>query len=151
MFRTKLDSSENFTICHWNLSSITAHNFSKINLLKAYLTIYKTDTVCLSETQFFITSKYKNVVIQGYNLAWCNHPTNSKRGGVCIYYEESLPMKVIDIQYLQECINFLLIIGGKLCLFISLYRSPNQSHDEFNSFKKNLDLNLDKATTYNPF
>ena len=60
-------------------------------------------------------------------------------------------MKVIDIQYLQECINFLLIIGDKLCLFISLYRSPNLSHDEFNSFKKNLDLNLDKATTYNPF
>ena len=58
---------------------------------------------------------------------------------------------MIDIQHLQECINFDLIIGDKLCHFITLYRSPKQSHDEFNSFIKNLELNLDKATTYNPF
>ena len=31
------------------------------------------------------------------------------------------------------------------------YRSSNQSHGEFNSFIKNLKLNLDKATTCNPF
>ena len=47
--------------------------------------------------------------------------------------------------------NFLLIIGDKLCHFVTLYRSPNQSHDEFNSFIKNLELKLDNATTFNPF
>ena len=52
---------------------------------------------------------------------------------------------------MQECINFYLIISDKLCHFITLYRSPNQSHDEFNSFIENLELNLDKATTYNSF
>ena len=31
----KLDSTQNFTTCHWNLNSIAAHNFLKINLLKA--------------------------------------------------------------------------------------------------------------------
>ena len=41
--------------------------------------------------------------------------------------------------------------GDKLCHLIMLYRSPNQSHDEFNLFIKNPELNLDKATTYNPF
>ena len=46
----KFDSSQIFTICHWNLNSIAAHNFSKINLLKAYLANSKTDIVCLSET-----------------------------------------------------------------------------------------------------
>ena len=62
-----------------------------------------------------------------------------------------LPLKITDIQYLQECINFHLIIGDKLCHFITVYRSFNQSHDEFNLFIKNLELNLDKATTYNAF
>ena len=52
---------------------------------------------------------------------------------------------------MHEYINFHLIIGHKLCHVITLYRSTNQAHDEFNSFIKNLELILDKATTYNPF
>ena len=59
-------------------------NFSKINLLKAYLTIHKTDIVCLPETyldsSLLLTDE--NLVIQGYNLVRCDHPTNAKRGGV---------------------------------------------------------------------
>ena len=46
----KLGSSQNFTVCHWNLNSIAAHNFLKINLLQVYLTVHKTDIICLSET-----------------------------------------------------------------------------------------------------
>ena len=149
----KLDSSQNFTICHWNLNSIAAHNLSKINFLKAYLTIHKTDIVCLSET--YLDSSFlvndENLFIQGYNLVRCDHPTNFKCGGVCVYYKDSLLLKIIDIQYLQEYINLHLIISDEPFHFITLYRSPNQFHDEFNSFIKNLELNLDKATTYNPF
>ena len=37
-------------ICHWNLNSISAHNFSKFAQLKAYNSIYKHDFICLSET-----------------------------------------------------------------------------------------------------
>ena len=52
---------------------------------------------------------------------------------------------------MQVCVNFHLIVGDKLCHSITLYRSPDQSHDEFNSFIKNLELNLDKVTTDKPF
>ena len=38
------------------------------------------------------------------------------------------------------------IICEKVCHFIEFYWSPKQSHDEFNSFIKNLELNLDEAT-----
>ena len=47
---TKIDSSQNFTLCHWNLNCIAAHNFSKINTFKTYLSIHKTGIVCWSET-----------------------------------------------------------------------------------------------------
>ena len=57
----------------------------------------------------------------------------------------------IGIQYLQESISFHLIIGDELWHFITLYRCPNQSHDEFSLFIKHLELYLDKATTYNSF
>ena len=46
--RPKLISKESFPICHWNLNSITAHNYTKILLLKAYIAVYKFDITCLS-------------------------------------------------------------------------------------------------------
>ena len=39
-----------FSMCHWNLNSITVHNFSKLTQLKAYISTYKHDLICLSET-----------------------------------------------------------------------------------------------------
>ena len=42
--------SNHFTICHWNLNSISAHNFAKVQLLKAYLALHKFDIVRLKHT-----------------------------------------------------------------------------------------------------
>ena len=39
----------------------------------------------------------------------------------------------------------------KLCRFVSLYRSPNQSKDDFESFANNFELNIDAVTVNNPF
>ena len=38
------------SVCHWNLNSLSAHNFSKLTQLKAYISIYKHNFLCLSET-----------------------------------------------------------------------------------------------------
>ena len=38
---------QKFSICHWNLKSIATHSFIKIALLKAYVTIYNYDVICL--------------------------------------------------------------------------------------------------------
>ena len=46
----KSNSSQSFSICHWNLNSISAHNFIKISLLKSYTATHKVDVICLSET-----------------------------------------------------------------------------------------------------
>ena len=35
-----------------------------------------------------------------------------------------------------------MIIEGKLCKFVSLYRSPNQSQDDSESFANNFELNI---------
>ena len=61
------------------------------------------------------------------------------------------PLRVLSIHYLQECINFELNIGGKICNFICLYRSPSQSQDEFEKFIDNLELNLGALCQNNPF
>ena len=43
------------------------------------------------------------------------------------------------------------MVGDKLCDFIAPYRSPSQSQDLFESFKENLELNLESAVQNNPF
>ena len=60
-------------------------------------------------------------------------------------------MRLIDVHYLQECLIFEILIGGKSCNFISLYRSPSQSSDSFEEFADNLQLSLDKISNQNPF
>ena len=85
----KTISQQCFSICHWNLNSIIAHNFGKIFLLKAYAAIHKFDIICLSETYLdsSIPTNNDNLDIDGYNLLCSDHPSNAKRGGVCILCE----------------------------------------------------------------
>ena len=42
--------NSDFTMCYWNLNTISVHNFAKVQLLKAYLASHKFK--CLSETYF---------------------------------------------------------------------------------------------------
>ena len=80
-----------------------------------------------------------------------DHPSKTKRGVVCLYYKCSLPLKVMDVSYLQECINFEVKIGDKTCNFVSLCRSPSQTKAEFENFIKNLELNLEHIENKNLF
>ena len=107
----------------------------------------------LSETSLdsYILHDDDNLQIPGYNLYREDLPLNIKRGVVCIYYKNSLPLKTKNIHYLQECINFEIKIKGKVCNFITLHRSPNQCQDDFESFVNNFELNLDSILVNNPF
>ena len=79
-----------------------------------------------------------------------DHPSSVKRGEICIYYNNLLPSKIRNIQYLQECMNFEMKIGDKWYKFVALCCSPSQFQDEFEIFAKNLELNLDWISAYNP-
>ena len=45
----KPNSNQNFSICHWNLKIISAHNYIKPSLLRAYLSTHKFGVICISE------------------------------------------------------------------------------------------------------
>ena len=98
-----------------------------------------------------MTNDDDNLKIPGYDLFRADHPSNTKWVGVCIYYSYSLPLKILSIQYLHECINFEIRIRSKLCRFVSLYRSTSQLQEDFESFAKNFELNIDTATANNTF
>ena len=87
--------------------------------------------------------------LPGFDLIRADYPSNVKRGRVCIYYRNLLPLKLINIHYLNECITFEIKHGDKICNFVSLYRSPNQSEDDFENFCDNFELTLGDASATN--
>ena len=76
---------------HWNLNNLSVHDFSKLTQLKAYISMYKHDFICLSETYLDSATPANLLEIDVYNLVLADHPNNIKRGEVYIYYKESLP------------------------------------------------------------
>ena len=142
----KPNSGQNFSICHWNLNSIPAHNFSKISLLSAYNFLHKFDIICFSETYLdsSILSQDTNLEMTRYTLTLirADHPSNVKRGEVFVYYKNHLPLKLLNINYLPECITSELSVKNKFCIIAALYRSTSQSQSEFTNFTTSLELPL---------
>ena len=94
---------------------MSAHNFTKVHLLKVYLAVHKCDIVCLSETCLNSNFSFDD---DNLHLPVCirvraDHPAYSKRGGVFMYYKSCLPL------------------------------SPNQLYDDFVSFLEYFELTLD--------
>ena len=79
-----------FSICHWNLNSITAHNFSQNAQLETYISTYKQDFTCLSERYLDFSIPDNLIDVKGNNLVCSDHPDNIKAGGVCITRSPSL-------------------------------------------------------------
>ena len=71
----KQSTAKKFTICHWNLNSIAAHNFVKLVLIKACNSVHKFDIMCSLETYLDsnILPDDSNFKIAGYNLVRSNY------------------------------------------------------------------------------
>ena len=109
-------SSQVLTVCQWNLNRLLSHMYKKVYSLSAYmLHVCPQIRHCLSET--YLNSKTSaddnNVEIPGYNIIRkITHLTLN------MYYKDTLPFKLSNIKYLQECITFEIIIGIKCCKFL---------------------------------
>ena len=126
----------NLSICHWNLNGLATNSFFKLSLLEAYNSVHDFDIICISETflNSEISSDDPSLIIQGYTMARSDHPSNTKRGGVCIFYKEHLPFVIrTDIAHLEECLIGEIKIKNSKCFVTCLYRSPSQTADEIDN------------------
>ena len=105
----------------------------------------------MSET--YLDSSIDDVSLEtsGYYLIRSDHPSNKRRGGICIYYKNFLALKVTGVRLLEECIAFDLIISKELCSFVALYRSPSRSQDSFATFSVNFKMTLDLVSKKNAY
>ena len=76
---------QTLSISHLNLNSIRTHNFAKLYLLKAYVSVQKFDIYCLWETFLDSSVDDERLEISRYYSIRFDHPTNKKRGCTCIW------------------------------------------------------------------
>ena len=65
-----------------------------------------------------------SLFLNGYKLVRADNPSDLKRGGVCIYFKESLPIKVFNITNLHECLFCELFLNGRRSYKVSLINHP---------------------------
>ena len=86
-------------------------------------------------------------------LVCADNPNNTKRSSVCFYYLNSPPLKVLDIQFLNECImhKFWNKHWWKNGNLLCLYRSTSQTQNTFETFVDNLGPTSDTLTNEKSF
>lgn len=65
----------------------------------------------------------------------CDFPGNIKRGGVCVYYKEGLPLtRRDDISNFDQCVVCEIKVKKSKCFVSCMYRSQNESEEEREMF-----------------
>ena len=88
----------NFSLCHWNLNSLPAHDFFKLSLIEAYNTHHNFDMICLSETYLdpSYADDHAQLNLKDFTLIRADNPHNCKRGGVSIYFKGQLAVRPVS-------------------------------------------------------
>ena len=72
--------------------------------------------------------------LKGYNLYRADDPDNVQKGGVCVYYKETLAVHFLQTKLDQCIVSEVTFKNKKKGHVNSLYRSPSQTPDQFNNF-----------------
>ena len=103
---------------HWNLNIILSGNCFKESLLKSFNALHNYDFIYLSETFLSpsVSSTLDSLNIDDYNIVRSDHPSGSKKGGVCCYFKESLPIRMLKITPMTECLVLIMLYNNKLVI-----------------------------------
>ena len=130
---TQSGQIKNLSCCRWNVNRLVAQHLPKITQLEAYNSLYKHDFIHISETYFdsSILEGDSSFQLDGYKVIRADHPSNTKIGGFCIYYKESLSVRALNLTNLSECIICEVSIQNCKGYIGVIYKSPSQNTAEF--------------------
>ena len=88
--------------------------------------------------------------IEGCKLVRADRPDIIKRGGVCIYYKESLSFQILKQHYLKEALLLEMSYNNKNVTVSVIHLSRSQSPDEFDSIAYNFVNLLNDISKHKP-
>ena len=86
---------------------LSARGRIKTHLIETHDSLYKYDVITFSETMLDHSVINYDISIDGLSkeIYRSDHPSNTKIGGVCLYFREGLPIKRrTDLEFLAEMI-----------------------------------------------
>ena len=109
--------------------------------------------IFISET--FLDSSFssdlRKLTIENYTMVRNDHHNNVKSGGVCLYYKSCLPIRILNIAILNECVTLSIKHDKQEIIFLSVYRSPSHFSDEFNEFLQNFENIIQNFYSKQPY
>jgi len=141
----------------WNVDSLLAREGVKKTYIESLQAVHNFDIVGLCETYLTEKTLDDELEIDGFSSipkrADCklSTPHSRPRGGVCLYFKESLPVKRrSDLELIDETICVEISLNRTKVLFLLSYRSPSQTPNEFQSYMHKLQTTFLKASSENP-
>ena len=104
-------------MCHYNINSLVANNFTKLSSLEAFNAVHNFDIIYISESflDSFFSSHDSALLLKGYQLV---------RGSICIYIKDIVPIKVLNVINLLECFFSEISNENQKYILMPLIRSP---------------------------
>ena len=92
-------------------------------------------------------------MLENYKFVSCNNPSNTRRGGVGLFYKNDLPIKIRNDLSFDESIVVEVVFGRKKIFFTVIYKSPSHSQgpQQFELFLNNFETLYDNIKKDNPF
>ena len=93
--------------------------------------MHKFDVFAVSETMLDSSISDEDIFIAGFSkeVYRSDHPSDTKVGGVCLYFRENLSIKRrTDLELLQEMVVSEIHIERKKIILVAIYRTPSQNN-----------------------
>ena len=137
----------------WNLDSLAKDNFQRVSLIEAHISLFNYDLISICETCLNNSVELPETLLEEYTFVPVNNSANTRRGGVGLFYKNSLPVVIRNDLSFAESIVVEMKFGRKFFFFTVLYRSPAFDHNSpnFQTFFSNFSNLYAKIKAENPF
>ena len=78
----------------WNLNLIAKDNFHRVSLIEAHNSIFNYDLISTCETCLNDSVELPETLLDEYTCVHVNNPANTRRGGLGLFYKNSLPVVI---------------------------------------------------------
>ena len=94
-----------FTFMSWNVKYIAKDNFQRVRLIEAHNSIFNYDLISICETSLNDSIILPDILLNDYTFVSSQNPTNTRQGGVDLFFKDSLPIKIrIDLSFEESIV-----------------------------------------------
>ena len=97
----------------WNANSLAKDNFERVRLIQAHNSIFNYDIISICETSLNDSVELPETLLNDFTFVPANNPSNTRHGGVGLFFKNCLPVVIRDDLSFDESIVVELKFGRK--------------------------------------